>query len=929
MTTVQPGNDDLLVPGSERFERLPPSVKAILSPRWQAPKPRLIPELPPIPVVTAGKKEKFEKLCAERAEAFYKKAVEKENERRAAARAQKEEEKARAAAAAAAEGGEGEGGSPRAAVHVPLTENGTNGNSPLPFRQAIGKVADERTPMWDRMLSLKGTTSGAERMADLRQRFRTCHLEALEAADALTEETRKANLVSQQRARAHYGGRRQAIARATEAERTLREQARGIWDQRSSPAWGKRTTPAWGGLGYQYSLSEGDDARLRRVQQQQVEAMTAAFDERAEVLLSSGQKLLRERGTHHVNSKVLRREMNDCLAGLRLNRWTQQPLRLDTNLVSPRRGYIKTGPHEEWSKPLAVASRSGTGPLVPVYERAFETDVVADEEPEPEPEVEWTLFGSIWGPRCESCDGCDFVDHEDIIFKRFASDWQVMVRLGGGKLIAKSDDGANDAAEEVEEVGTVLLFNHQLCTLAYLWFADAVYSSSGDLNIGVKLNQGWKAFIDECKIWEHMSEKDAACANSLIFMQVDRADRSTIAAIGMQPKYQGRDSHRTVGQAGQHTKAEVLTAEGLTAAEADMELAAHSSDLRSATQAALQVAESKQMAKKSDSQLNRVEFMYALVKTAIERFVKTKELVDASEAVERLFIDHIQPSLEQPRRGRKQPRIPLPDTFRMGVCYKDEMSKRLAACAPSLRVIFAGLSKLTYEDARTAGVKLPKPVDNRWILREQGAVKWLKVDGQVSFPLWRRFLEGLFSLSTLDLRSITLCFQYSIMAVADGNSEEGRLKEQHLTFESFLEAIVRLATRLPLPTDAQLAASGHSRAGPFVAALDLNQEELKALAAQQACEWGDAPNTAVAGSMPTRIGHLVDVIVHRIRQPSGQTAPVGGDEASDGPFVTLTRRELRRWALRAIPGCTETTLPETWAAETKMLGETDALPKRR
>lgn len=899
MTTMQPCNDDLLVPGSERFERLPPSVKAILSPRWQAPKPRLIPELPPIPVVTVGEKERFEKLCAERAEAFHEKAVELL--------------------------------SPRAAV--PVTENRTKRNSPLPFRQAIGKVADERDPMWDRMLSLKGTTFGAERMADLRHRFRTCHLEALEAADALTEETRNANLVSQQRARDNIGGRRQAIARATEAERTLREQARGIWDQRSSPAWGKRSTPAWGGLGYQYSLCEGEDAKLRRGQrQQQMDAMTAAFDERAEVLLSSGQKLLRERGTHLADSKVLRREMNDCLAGLRLNRWTQQPLRLDTNVVSPRRGYIKTGPHEEWSKPLAVASSSGTGPLVPVYGssvygRQFETDVLADEEPEPDPEVEWTLFGSIWGPRCESCDGCDFVDHDDIIFKRFASDWQVMVRMGGGKLIANSDDGTNDAAEEVEEVGTVLLFNHQLCTLAYQWFSDAVYSSSGDLNIGVKLNQGWKAFAEECKIWEHMSEKDAACANSLIFMEVDRADRSTSAAICMQPKYEGRDSlHTVLGQAGQHTAAEVLTAEGLTAAEADMDLAAHSSDLRSATKAALELAKSKEMAKKSDSQLNRVEFMYALVKTAIERFVKTKELVDASEAVGRLFIDHIHPSLEQPRRGRKQPRMPLPDTFRLGVCYKEEMSNRLAACAPSLRVIFAGLSKLTYEAARTAGVKLPKPVDNRWILREQGAVKWLKVAGQVSFPLWRRFLEGLFSPSILDLRSITLCFQYSIMAVADGNSEEGRLKEKHLPFESFLEAIVRLATRIPLPTDAQLAASGHSRAGPFAAALNLNQEELKALAAQQACEWGDVPNTAVAGSMPARIVHLVDVIVHRIRQPSGQTAPVGGDEASDGPLVTLTRRELRRWALGA-GCCTETTLPETWA-QTKMLGETDALPKR-
>ena len=52
---------------------------------------------------------------------------------------------------------------------------------------------------------------------------------------------------------------------------------------------------------------------------------------------------------------------------------------------------------------------------------------------------------------------------------------------------------------------------------------------------------------------------------------------------------------------------------------------------------------------KMDAQLSRQEFVAALVKTAIERFVKSKqnpgnELADVSDAVEKLFSEHMVPA---------------------------------------------------------------------------------------------------------------------------------------------------------------------------------------------------------------------------------------------------------------------------------------------
>ena len=40
--------------------------------------------------------------------------------------------------------------------------------------------------------------------------------------------------------------------------------------------------------------------------------------------------------------------------------------------------------------------------------------------------------------------------------------------------------------------------HHELLCLAYAFFSDPVYGSGGDLDIGIKQNDGWKAFTEEC-----------------------------------------------------------------------------------------------------------------------------------------------------------------------------------------------------------------------------------------------------------------------------------------------------------------------------------------------------------------------------------------------------------------------------------------------
>jgi len=445
----------------------------------------------------------------------------------------------------------------------------------------------------------------------------------------------------------------------------------------------------------------------------------------------------------------------------------------------------------------------------------------------------------------------------------------------------------------------------------WLFYADAVYGSGDDLQTGIKQNEGFKGFTDHCDVWSKLSKKDAAAKNNLIFMAVDKLDRPTTAAICIQSCYRGK----CVRQRGKELSSTSLVKRPSRVDESvAAEMGQRSED---ATRAALVMMEDAKNAfkTKADRQLNRIEFCAALIKTAIERFVRSKdnpknELNDVSDAFDALITNLVEPTLFMPLSGHAQPKMPLADDFRTDVCYTAAMDAALMRNAPALRVIFTGLAKIAFEESRSGGGVTPLPkMGSAQQVKREGA-KWILVPGHVSITLWRKFTDNI-GLLGLDNREQTFCFVWAIMVVIDGYSTAGGVKERHLPFEGFLEALVRLATVVPLPTDEQLAACNKASAGAFLANIVYDDPTFDAMCAVQKTEWGGVPDPSRGGEMPRRVEHLVDVMVRTIKGK--------GAEAGDEPTGGLTRRQFRMWALQQL-GATEAQLPDAWT-QVKAVGE--------
>lgn len=328
-----------------------------------------------------------------------------------------------------------------------------------------------------------------------------------------TLEDQKANVierVGRHTKRSRLASRRQTFVSGDES---LRAEFTTMWNRDR-----KHACDAFGGLGFHYDVLSGEDAQLTDGWEAQMEEAASTFDHRHHQYSARARRLLSECEVRQ------RRELELRLFMLRSNRFTVQPLRLDTDQISPR-GDMKREACHNFDAPLALSVKRGGGPLIPVYTRKFTSEVYKDEEedhcvswlgkdPKPEvnepevPEIEliWTLYGSIWGPRCEWCDGLDFLDHDEVVFERFAVDWQMALRLGVARMISDNDDEGkldeddDGVPDEVEDVGAVLLKHAQLYTMVYLFYADAVYSGGGDLQTGMKENEGWKALSDNIGI---------------------------------------------------------------------------------------------------------------------------------------------------------------------------------------------------------------------------------------------------------------------------------------------------------------------------------------------------------------------------------------------------------------------------------------------
>jgi len=447
----------------------------------------------------------------------------------------------------------------------------------------------------------------------------------------------------------------------SEASQTLRAQWKQIWSKNSSPSWGARSCDAWGGVGYTIELDDGDGGRMHVGWDHHVESVAERFDEQ-DRRFSNQADLLRARPlslssaalSHDAGGgrRMMSTELHNCLDGLASNRFNVQALRLTTNNVAPsdRRGA------KEFMKPLALAAGVWGGPLVPVYERHFATENVEEEEEEEEEVVvHFSLYNSIWGPRAEWCDGRDFFDHTEVLAERCLTDWQICLRLGAGKVICSSDeDGTEDAdgdgvPDEVEDVGAVLCANHELLCMAFSCYADAVYGSGDDLDIGMKQNDGWKAILEDTGVWGDLPTAKAAGNNALIFMSNDKIDLATCAVISSQSTYRGRLRGRDGKPPVPAPRFPGL--EKSAPKEIDDGLDAASKAAVTAMQDATNAFKVRQT-----RMLTRPEFICALIKTSVEKFVKTKqnpknEMDDVSDALEWMLTEHFHKRLLVPQEG--------------------------------------------------------------------------------------------------------------------------------------------------------------------------------------------------------------------------------------------------------------------------------------
>ena len=85
---------------------------------------------------------------------------------------------------------------------------------------------------------------------------------------------------------------------------------------------------------------------------------------------------------------------------------------------------------------------------------------------------------------------------------------------------------------------------------------------------------------------------------------------------------------------------------------------------------------------------------------------------------------------------------------------------------------------------------------------------------------------------------------------------------------------------------------------------------LNRMIEEQDCEWGALPDEALAGPLPTRVEHLVDMLLRKIQQPV---------DKDDEPLPPLTRTAFRHFAMRTL-GCGEQMLNAEWV-KAKQPGE--------
>ena len=245
-------------------------------------------------------------------------------------------------------------------------------------------------------------------------------------------------------------------------------------------------------------------------------------------------------------------------------------------------------------------------------------------------------YKSIWAPRRKQADSQDLYDTDEVEFRRFSNDWEVLLRLGITKLILKHDDGDDDGVEdedgdgipdEVEDVGMVLWNCHDLLHSIFTFYAmQGSNFDSGDVSGNIQINMtDWLDFANDFKLIAKKSKFCKLQDVQLIFVVVN-----------------AKSKHGDAGE---------------------MDRNQHS--------------------------LSRLEFYSALIHLAIRKYVMDGTIPDVSDAVERLVVTDILDGATA--SGSASGLFIDANDFRKRIAYTKEVHQVLVAREPSLKNIFGAL----------------------------------------------------------------------------------------------------------------------------------------------------------------------------------------------------------------------------------------------
>ena len=258
-------------------------------------------------------------------------------------------------------------------------------------------------------------------------------------------------------------------------------------------------------------------------------------------------------------------------------------------------------------------------------------------------------------------------------------------------------------------------------------------------------------------------------------------------------------------------------------------------------------------------QLNRHEFLQCIVKIAIETYVLGKASTDdevadeedgspargraltVSAAVERTCQDILR---EAPPECHQNS-----NAFRRHRCYNEHTDAALRKHEGSLRRIFEGYA---------AG--------------NRNATDNLQKKCQMSVGEWCSFVQhlGLLESGQMSIFGAHMTFKWSIIRTASDYSAASISKVRNMMFEDFLEALVRVASVIALPTDVEVKQAGAEDAGEFLIELinGVLPHHLKAFVDARRVAWLHEPRQAVHRC----VAHLLSLIMRTVERNTSRVS---------------------------------------------------------